>query len=145
MVRERGIEANQEKIKAIMEMQVPRTQRDIQKLAGCFTALRRFILKLAERCLPFFELLKGDHNKKLVNWNPKCVVTFEEVKKHLMNPPILSKTEPGELLSLYLSSGPLAISAALIQGKKGVQNPVYYVSQVLKDTETRYPNLKKFS
>lgn len=67
MVRERGIEANPEKIKAIMEMQVPRTQRDIQKLAGCFTALRRFILKLAERCLPFFELLKGDHNKKLVN------------------------------------------------------------------------------
>lgn len=62
-----------------------------------------------------------------------------------MNPPILIKAEPGERLSLYFSAGPLAISATLIKESKGTQNPIYYVNQVLKDTETRYPNLKKFS
>lgn len=93
-------------------MKVPRTQRDIQKLAGYLASLRRFSLKLAERCLPFFEILKGARNKKFVDWSTECVAAFEEVKKHLMNPPILSKFEPGETLSLYLSAGPYAISAS---------------------------------
>ncbi|XP_074350084.1 uncharacterized protein LOC141689632 [Apium graveolens] len=113
LVSERGIEANPEKIKAIMEMAVARTQKDIQKLAGCLASLRRFIPKLAERCLPFFEMLKGARNKKLVDWTP--------------------------------NSGARAVTSALIPKENGKQSPVYYVSQVLKDAETRYPNLEKIA
>ncbi|XP_074323812.1 uncharacterized protein LOC141660721 [Apium graveolens] len=145
LVNERGIEANPEKIKAIMEMTVPRTQKDIQKLAGCLAALRRFIPKLAEKCLSFFELLRGAQNKKLIDWTPDCQTTFEEVKRHLMNLPILSKAKPGEPLYLYIAAGERAVSSALIREENGTQTPVYYVSQVLKDAETRYPNLEKFA
>ena len=60
-------------------------------------------------------------------------------------PPVLSKSNPGEPLYLYLSAGPLVVGAALIRDEAGVQMPVYYVSQVLKDAETRYPNLEKFA
>ncbi|XP_074355946.1 uncharacterized protein LOC141695611 [Apium graveolens] len=145
LVSERGIEANPEKINAIIEMKIPQTQKDIQKLAECLTALRRFIPKLTERCLPFFELLKGARNKKLVDWTPECHTAFEEIKRHLMNPPVLSKAKPGEPLSLYITAGPKAVSSALVQEEGGTQSPVYYVSQVLKDAETRYPNLEKFT
>ncbi|XP_074377335.1 uncharacterized protein LOC141718858 [Apium graveolens] len=145
LVSERGIEANPEKIKAIMEMTVPQTQKDIQKLAGCLAALRRFIPKLAEKCLPFFELLKGAQNKKLIDWTPDCQTMFEEVKRHLMNPPILSKAKPGEPLYLYIAAEERAVSSALIREENGSETPVYYVSQVLKDVETRYPNLEKFA
>lgn len=72
MISERGIEANSEKIKAVVEMQEPRTQKDIQKLARCLVALRRFISNLVEKCLPFFDLLKGAKNKKHIDWNPNC-------------------------------------------------------------------------
>ncbi|XP_074336017.1 uncharacterized protein LOC141673183 [Apium graveolens] len=145
LVSERGIEANTEKITAIMEMKIPQTQRDIQKLAGCLAALRRFIPKLAERCLPFFELLRGARNKKLVDWTPECHTAFEEIKRHLTDPPVLSKAKPGEPLSLYIAAGPKAVSSALVREGGGTQNPIYYVSQVLKDVETRYPNLEKFA
>ncbi|XP_074323710.1 uncharacterized protein LOC141660621 [Apium graveolens] len=145
LVSERGIEANPEKIKAIMEMTVPQTQKDIQKLAGCLAALRRFIPKLAERCLPFFELLKGARNKKLIDWTEEFQTAFKEVKQHLMNPPILSKAKSGEPFYLYIAAGERAVSSALIREENGSQNPVYYVSQVLKDAETRYPNLEKFA
>ncbi|XP_074328071.1 uncharacterized protein LOC141665984 [Apium graveolens] len=145
LVSERGIEANPEKIKAIMEMTVPRTQKDIQKLAGCLAALQRFIPKLAEKCLPFFELLKGAQNKKLIDWTSDCQTTFEEVKRHLMNTPILSKAKPGEPLYLYIAAGERAVSSALIREENGTQTQVYYVSQVMKDAETRYPNLEKFA
>ncbi|XP_074341926.1 uncharacterized protein LOC141679323 [Apium graveolens] len=126
-------------------MAIPRTQKDIQKLAGCLATLRRFIPKLAERCLHFFELLKGARNKKLIDWTPDYHAAFEEVKQHLMNPPILSKAQPREPLHLYITAGAIAVSSALIWEEGGIHSPVYSVSQVLKDAETRYPNLEKFA
>ncbi|XP_017239647.2 uncharacterized protein LOC108212431 [Daucus carota subsp. sativus] len=126
-------------------MKPPKTQKEVQKLAGSLAALRRFISKLAEKSLPFFELLKGAKNKKEVDWNPDCQKAFEEIKKYLAKPPILTKAQPGKPLYLYLSAGTQAIGAALIREESGQQKPVYYVSQVLKDSETRYPNLEKFA
>nr|XP_017227831.1 PREDICTED: uncharacterized protein LOC108203420 [Daucus carota subsp. sativus] len=184
MVSNRGIEAKPEKTKAVQEMQPPRTQREVQKLAGSLAALRRFVSKLAERCLPFFELLKGEKNQKSetqtllsterdqdchrpafeenhsqtrhlretseknqksVEWSPDCQRALDEIKTYLSKPPILTKALPVEPLYLYLSAGPLAVGAALIREEAGQQKPVYYVSQVLKDAETRYPNLEKFA
>ncbi|XP_074342244.1 uncharacterized protein LOC141679723 [Apium graveolens] len=97
LVSKRGIEANPEKIKAIMEMKVPQTQKDIQKLAGCLAVL-------------------ADLSQ---NWQK----AFEEVKRHLINPPILSKAKPGEPLYLYIAAGERAVSSALIREENGSQSP----------------------
>ncbi|KAL8104218.1 hypothetical protein AgCh_028445 [Apium graveolens] len=130
MIRNRGIEANSEKIKAIQEMKAPMTLKDVQKLAGSLAALRRFISKLAERCLPFFDLLKGATNKKEVNWNPEWQSAFEEIKKYLSHPPILTKAQPGEPLFLYLSAGAQAVGAALIREKNDKHQLVYYGREI---------------
>jgi hypothetical protein len=53
-----GIEANPDKIKAIEQIQAPKTVKDVRRLAGCIAALSRFISKSAERALPFFENLE---------------------------------------------------------------------------------------
>ncbi|XP_074342912.1 uncharacterized protein LOC141680637 [Apium graveolens] len=108
-------------------MKAPRTQKDVQKLAGSPTALRRFVSKLAERCLPFFDLLKGSSNKKEVNWSPECQKTFEEIKSYLSQPPVQTKAQPGEPLYLYLSAGAQAVGVALIREENGKQQPVYYI------------------
>ena len=39
-------------------MSPPQTLKEMQKLAGCVTSLGRFISKLGERALPFFNLMK---------------------------------------------------------------------------------------
>ncbi|XP_074337280.1 uncharacterized protein LOC141674475 [Apium graveolens] len=62
-----------------------------------------------------------------------------------MNPPTLSKAKPGEPFYLYIAAGERAVSSALIREENGSQSPEYYISQVLKDAETRYPNLEKFA
>jgi hypothetical protein len=59
MISERGTKANPKNIKAIRRMKAPRTQREVQKLAGRLASLNRFISKSAERNLPFFKPLKG--------------------------------------------------------------------------------------
>jgi hypothetical protein len=43
-------------------MDAPQTIKDVQKITGCMAALNRFISRLGERGLPFFELLKR-HDK----------------------------------------------------------------------------------
>ena len=43
MVSQRGIQANPEKINAILNMKPPSSQKDVQKLTGCMAALSRFV------------------------------------------------------------------------------------------------------
>ena len=48
IVSNRGIEANPEKINAIMAMDAPATIKDVQKLTGYMVALNRFLSRLSE-------------------------------------------------------------------------------------------------
>ena len=59
MVSQRGIEINPKKIQAIREMTSPKSVKDIQRLTGRVAALNRFISRSADKCLPFFKLLKN--------------------------------------------------------------------------------------
>ena len=54
MVSQRGIEANPEKIQAILDMRPPRRGKEVQKLTGCIAALNRFVSRSTDKCLPFF-------------------------------------------------------------------------------------------
>jgi hypothetical protein len=59
LVSTKGIEANPDKIRAIMQMQPPQSRKDMQKFIGQIASLNRFILKIARPSLPFFAILRG--------------------------------------------------------------------------------------
>jgi hypothetical protein len=48
LVSVKGIEANPNKIKAIVCMKPPKSRKEIQKLTGRIAALNRFMAKIAE-------------------------------------------------------------------------------------------------
>ena len=58
IVSHRGIEANLNKIQAILNMEAPRNIKEVQSLTERVTALNRFISKATNKCLPFFKILK---------------------------------------------------------------------------------------
>ena len=58
MVSQRGIEANLEKVQAIIDMASPRTVKEVQKLTGRIAALNRFVSRATDKCLPLFKTLK---------------------------------------------------------------------------------------
>ncbi|XP_077249066.1 putative mitochondrial protein AtMg00860 [Tasmannia lanceolata] len=95
MVSQRGIEANPEKVQAVIDLAPPATIREIQKLTGMVTALERFVSKSADRCLLFFQAIKGI---KAAPWTTECQTTFKELKQYLSSPPLLTKPEPEEEL-----------------------------------------------
>ena len=67
MVSHRGIEANPDKIQAILDMKPPQNIKEIQSLIGRVAALNRFVSKVTDKCLPFFKVLK-----KAFEWTNEC-------------------------------------------------------------------------
>ena len=114
MVSQRGIEINLEKIWAIMELELPKTIKEVQSLNNKITALNRFVSKAKDKCLPFFHTLR-----KSFKWMDECQKAFEELKKYLSSLPLLSLSKPREELYLYLAISQVAISVAFVREEVG--------------------------
>ena len=74
MVSQRGIEANLDKIRAIMEMKRPRNVKEVQSLNGKVAALNRFVSRAMDNCLPLFRTLKKSFER-----TDECQQAFEEL------------------------------------------------------------------
>jgi hypothetical protein len=152
IVSHRGIEANPEKIEAIMRMEAPRSQKKVQRLTGCMAALSRFISRLGEKGLPFYKLLKKVDK---FQWTSEAQEALEALKKFLTTPPVLkpprraTSTQPAEDLLLYISCTTHVVSTALVveRAEEGhaypVQHPVYFISEVLGPSKKKYPQVQK--
>ena len=62
IVNHRGIEANPDKIKAVLDMPLPSGIREGQRLTGRIAALSRFVSRASDKCQPFFQVLKRPFN-----------------------------------------------------------------------------------
>ncbi|KAM1626439.1 hypothetical protein ACFXTN_013441 [Malus domestica] len=143
MISQRGIEANLEKIKVIIDMKEPVTSKDIQSLTGKLATLTRFISKATDRCAPFFKALK--ESKKYIIWTDECAEAFKNLKDYMSKAYLLSKPEVCDILIIYLSVSASAVSSVLIRKDGNVERPVYYASKALQDAETRYSNIEKLA
>ena len=67
MVSQKGIEANPDKIQAILDMEPPKNIKEVQSLTGRVATLNRFVSKAIDKCLPFFKILR-----KAFEWTDEC-------------------------------------------------------------------------
>jgi hypothetical protein len=142
------MEANPNKIRAITQMQPPQSRKDVQKLIGQIASLNRFILKLAERSLPFFSIQRGSTK---IEWGAEQQKAFERLKSYLEKLLMLCSLEKGQPLILYVSAVHAAISGALVVEKEIVGNgkvakqqfSMYFVSDVLTRSKRIYSEMEK--
>jgi hypothetical protein len=130
-----GIEANTKQIRAIIEMALPCSVKDVQKLTGSMAALNRFISRLREKGLPFFKLLKKTGK---FEWTEEAKEAFESLKIYLTSSPILTPSATSTMVSTTI---------VVEREEEGhvykVQRPIYYISKVLTDSKIRYPHVQK--
>ena len=138
IVNSRGIEANPEKIKAMLDMQPPSNTKEIQCLIGRIAELSRFMSRSSDKYQPFFQVLK-----KAFHWDTHCEEAFSALKTYLSSPPILVSPFGGEPLTLHLAVSDFSTSGALVRERGRAQQPVYYYSRALRGVEERYLKMEK--
>ena len=62
-------------------------------------------------------------------------MAFQQLKKYLSRPPIMSSPEANEVLYAYIAVAPYAVSLVLIWDDNGLQKPVYYMSKSLHEAK----------
>jgi len=87
LVSERGIAADPEKVRAILQMKCHVRVHDVQKLTGCLAALSRFISRLGETALPLYRLVKKSDK---FEWTPEADAAFADLEALVSTQPVLA-------------------------------------------------------
>jgi hypothetical protein len=144
LVSIKGIEANPNKIEAILWMEPPKSRKGAQRLTGRLASLNIFISRSTERNLSFFEVLKST---EVFQWGSTQLKAFKELKQYLIELTTSTPPSSGAPLLLYVAASHAAVSAALVQEKQDGQAKrqvlVYFVFEVLSPLKKNYTKLEK--
>ena len=108
-------------------------------------ALSQFISRLNERGMPLYKLLKRTDT---FVWTEEAQHSLQSLKASLTSTPILVATERGEPL-LYITASNHVVSAALVVEREEpghhlkVQQPIYFIGEVLTDPKVWNPQVQK--
>ena len=144
IVSQRGIKPNPEKVSATTRKGPIQDLKGVQKVMGCLAALCRFISRLGEKGLPLYRLLR---KSKCFSWTPEAQETLDKLKVSLTSALILTPPVDGKSHYLYVAAATQVVSAAIVVERQEeghalpVQRPVYFVSEVMSETKTRYPQI----
>ena len=86
-----GIEVNPEKTQVIHDWKVPNTVQGVQSFLGFCNFYRRFIKDYSRVARPLNQLTKREVP---FVWDNRCQEAFEELKRRLMNAPVLYHYQP---------------------------------------------------
>jgi len=139
VVSQKGIEVDPDKMRAIIEMPTPNTEKEVRGYLGRLNYIARFISQLTSTCEPIFKLLRKN---QAVKWNED---SFDKIKQYLQDPPVLRPPKPGKPLILYLTILDESMGCVLGQhdeiGRK--EHAIYYLSKKFTECERRYSFLER--
>jgi len=142
VVSKKGIEVDPEKVKAILEMPEPHTEKKVQGFFGSLNYIARFISKLTATREPLFKLLRKNQS---VRWNDDCHMAFGRIKQCLMNPHVLMPPVPKRPLILYMMVLDESMACMLGQhdDSRKREQVVYYLSKKFTTYQMNYSLLER--
>ena len=136
IVSEKGIEADPDKIKVILDMPASRTEREIRGFLGILQYISRFITRLTDICELIFLFLR---KSQPTTWDDQRQCAFERIREYMLSPPVLVPLTPSHPLLLYRLVSDIALGCMLAQlDNSGKERAIYYLSKRMLDYETRY-------
>ncbi|GFU49545.1 retrovirus-related Pol polyprotein from transposon 17.6 [Trichonephila clavipes] len=114
LVTPEGILIDKDKSVSINEFPVPTDQKQIKSFLGCRNFYRRYIKNFAKRALPLTNLLRKDTP---FEWTSETQETFDDIKKAILNPPVLALPDPDAELQITTDASSRGIGPFLL-GRK---------------------------
>ncbi|KAE8657890.1 Detected protein of unknown function [Hibiscus syriacus] len=127
-----GIRVDPQKVKAIMDWEVPKNVSEVRSFLGLTGYYRRFVKNFSMIVLPLTKLMRK--NVPFV-WTSECQESFEALKRILTETPILVQPESGKNFVVYSDASHNELGCVLMQEGKVVA----YASRQLKPHERNYP------
>ncbi|GFT96123.1 retrovirus-related Pol polyprotein from transposon 17.6 [Trichonephila clavipes] len=112
VVTPKGILIDKDKSVSINEFPVPTDQKQIKSFLGCCNFYRRYIKNFAKRALPLTNLLRKDTP---FEWTSETQEAFDDIKKAILNPPVLALPDPNAELQITTDASSRGIGAVLEQ------------------------------
>ncbi|XP_036341596.1 uncharacterized protein K02A2.6-like [Rhagoletis pomonella] len=133
---EKGVKPDEEKIKSIVEMPVPKNVKELQRFLGMINYLGCFIDSLSAKTKYLRDLLKND---VVWHWDNKQEEEFQNLLKEITNVPVLTYFNPKKQLVMSVDASKYAVGAVIMHDR----NPVAYASASLTETQTNYAQIEK--
>ncbi|GFY01473.1 retrovirus-related Pol polyprotein from transposon 17.6 [Trichonephila clavipes] len=136
VVTPEGILIDKDKSVSINEFPIPTDQKQIKSFLGCCNFYRRYIKNFAKRALPLTNLLRKD---TLFEWTSETQEAFDDIKKAILNPPILALPNPNAELQITTDASSRGIGAVLEQKYPNSEvKPLYFFSKKLTPSQSKY-------
>lgn len=114
---------------------LPNNLKKLTSIQGKVQVVRRFITQMVNKITSYSHLIKKE--TKFI-WVAKYQGAFEDIKRFLLNPPILSPVDPSRPSYLYIFATQHALGVMLAQTiDDGKERAIYYISKELLKHEIR--------
>ena len=135
-----GIRPDPTKVKAILEMSVPKDTIEVRRFIGMTNYLGRLLPNLSEVVQPLNALL---HQDVEWSWGPAQQEAFERAKLLVTRTPTLTFFELNRPTVVCTDASQYGLGGVLYQEHEGELRPVAYCSKTLTPTEQRYAQIEK--
>lgn len=140
VITDEGVKPNPDKIDAIQNWPIPKTEKQIKEFLGTIGYYRKFIQDFSKITKPLTQCLrKGEQ----VEHTPQFIKSFEQCKQILSSSSILQYPDFSKPFILTTDASKYALGAVLSQGPIGKDKPIAFASRTLNKSEENYSTIEK--
>ena len=136
-------EPDRGQVQAILDLNPPRTKKELQQFLGMSNYYRMYIKGYSELVKPLTDLTRKSVPCDLP-WEDTHQSVFEMLKMKLCSAPVLMVPDYSKPFVLHVDASSYAIGACVSQENSlGEEHPVAYASQKLSETQSKWSTIEK--
>lgn len=132
IVDKNGLHVDPDKVRAMLDLPVPKTVTEVRRIIGTFSWYRRFIPNFSTIISPITALLKM--SSKFI-WTQECDASFKHIKECLVSAPILSCPDYEKPFVIQCDASGYGLGAVLTQPSPEGDKVVCYLIRSLTKQE----------
>ena len=137
IINKQGLRPQPSKIKAIINMKIPKTVKELRGFVGLVNFYRELWRKRAHCMTPLTQLMSK--KKRRVAWSKEADIAFKNIKKICAEAILLFYPDYNEPFIIFTDSSKYQMGAVITQDNK----PVAYWSKKLSPTKKRYSTIEQ--
>ncbi len=135
VVNKEGTKLDPGKIDVVLRFPEPKTITNVRSFLGLTGYYRKYIRGYSRMASPLFELTKKDVE---FVWNQNCQRAFDDLKRALVEAPILVRLDFKEPFCLDVDWSTKGVGAVLSQREGGFEKVVAYASKALTVAQRKF-------